>query len=167
MSDMIEYIDNNSSLFDMQFENYEGFFLLFESMSDWGNKFTQYILYLKNMKITKSRDPKNPFYFNCNTLNENLKLKTNETDFDYIFEVCQQHFREKTFLIKDNNNKFTIYFNFDYISQIPNVKILGIFLNPLDGFVKFLDTNQDNLIINSIQQFKNITGKLTLLTFLY
>jgi len=159
MGDMIEYIDNYTSLFSLAFENFECYFLLFESLSDWGSKFSQYILNLKKMKISKSKDPKNPFYFNCNTMNENLKLKTNESDFEFIFKICQKYFKERTFLIKENNNKISINFNFDSISKIPNVKILGIFLNPLEGFVKFLDSNQDNLIIESVEQYKNITGK--------
>lgn len=160
MSEMIEYIDNHTSLFSLAFENFECYFLLFESLSDWGNKFNQYILDLKKMKITKSKDHKNPFYFNCNTINENLKLKTNDTDFDYIYRICSRHFKERTFLVKDNNNKISINFNFDSLIKIPNFKILGVFLNPLEGFVKFLDQNQDNLIIDSVEQYKNITGKI-------
>ena len=157
---MIEYIDNCTSLFSIVFEkNFECYFLLFESLSDWGTKFSQYILELKKMKISKSQDPRNPFYFNCNTMNENLKLKTNESDFELIYKICDKYFKERTFLIKDDNNKISINFNFEAISKIPNVKILGIFLNPLEGFVKYLDTNQDNLIIESVEQYKNITGK--------
>ena len=97
---MIEYIDNSTSLFSLVFENFECYFLLFESLTDWGNKFSQYILELKEMKISKSKDPKNPFYFNCITMNENLKLKTNESDFEFIFKICQNYFKERTFLIK-------------------------------------------------------------------
>jgi hypothetical protein len=112
------------------------------------------------MKITKSKDKKNPFYFNCNTINENLKLKTGDSDFEFIYKICQRYFKERTFLIQDNNNKISINFNFESISKIPNFKILGIFLNPLEGFVKYLDINQDNLIIESVEQYKNITGKI-------
>lgn len=161
MSEIIEYIDSNTALFSLDFEeNFECYFLLLDSLSEWANQMSEYLLNLKKMLISKSKEPKNPFYFTCNTLNENLKFEAELKDKDMIKKICKMHFAEKTFLIQDNNNKnFFINFNLESILLNPNYSIIGIMLNPLEGLVKYFEENQNNLVIKKVSKYSDLQSK--------
>lgn len=159
MSDIIEYIDNRTALYCVEFENFESYFLLLDSSSAWSNKLAEFLLNLQKMKITKSKDSKNPFYFSCNTFNENLNLNIEISEKDLINKMCEVHFNEKTFLIQDKNNKFFINFNLESIINNPEYTIIGILLNPLEGLIKYLEENQNNLILKKVEKYNDIISK--------
>lgn len=161
MTEIREYINKNTLFFSIQYTNgLEGYFLLFDCASGWAEKFCEYLLNLKQFIVTRSQDSKNLFYFTCDTFTEELKLEDVQlADKALIHNICKTHFSEKAFLIKDEKDNFFINFNLDFILKNPNLEILGIFLNPLDDFVSFLENNKDKIEVTSVNKFVDIIGK--------
>jgi len=170
MTEIKEYLNNYTFFYTIEFQGQQDiYFLLFDSNSEWAKKFSDYLTNLNHLDISKSKDSKNIFYFSCETFNQdlinlrNVKLSNKE----FIQKICKTHFYEKAFLIKDQKDRYFINFNLDSILKNPNIEILGIFLNPLDYFIKFLDDNQHNLDIVSVNKFNDITGKNKAYIFLF
>jgi hypothetical protein len=161
MTDIKDYIDNYTLFFSIKFSaDYECYFLLFDSSSKWSKKFCEYLSNLKEIRISRSRESKNPFYFTCESFNEELKLeKVIFEDRKMIENICKTHFNEKAFLIKDEKDNYYINFNLENILRNSNYQILGIFLNPLDDFIKFLEDNQSCIGIDTVDKFTDVLGK--------
>ncbi len=160
-----EYIDKNTFFFSIEFSNgLEGYFLLFDSFSDWAEKFCEYFINLKQFSVARSDDSKNLFYFTCDTFNKELKLKDVKlSNKALIQDICKTHFSEKAFLIKDEKDKYYINFNLNFILRNPNLEIMGIFLNPLDDFVNFLESSKDKIEVNSVNKFIEVIGKFNII----
>lgn len=158
MKEIREYINNNTFFFSIDFiSGLEGYFMLFDSFAEWAGKLSEYLINLKQFKVTRSQDKKNLYYFTCDTFNEELELvDVKISDKTFVNNICTTHFSEKAFLIIDESGKYFINFNLDFILKNPNLEIIGIFLNPLDDFVNFLESNQDKIEINSVNKFEGV-----------
>jgi hypothetical protein len=162
MTEIREYINNKTFFFSIDFQSgLEGYFLLFDSFSNWAEKFCEYLLNLKHFSVTRSQDSKNLLYFTCDTFNEKLKLEDVKLcDKSFVYNICKTHFSEKAFLVKDDKETYFINFNLEFIVKNTNFKIMGIFLNPLDDFINFLQNHQEKIEINSVTKFDGVPSKL-------
>lgn len=161
MTEIKEYIDKDTFFFSIEFVNgIEAYFLLFDSFSDWAKKFCEYLINLKQFKVTRAQDSKNLFYFTCDTFNKELELEDVKlSDKTFIQDICKKHFTEKAFLVRDEKHNYFIHFNLDFILRNQNLEIIGIFLNPTDDFVNYLETNNDKIEIKSVFKFDEVIGK--------
>jgi hypothetical protein len=160
-----QYLNECCAIYTLKFRNCNTYFLLFNNFEDFGKAIRDY--FTENMKKNLNIFRKDQEVFAFESLNC-LSEQNFEEDLEFlksqslVKEICESdNLKQKAFLVKYDGDYF-IYFDVQPILDDPEFKVLGAFLMDTDQMYKYLEANQNEVMIEEFRLEIEGDGKINI-----